>query len=375
MLDDVRHDLQSKLAVLNGLRSYAPAWVVSLIIVIVALAVAMTVHAVILGVARRVLKSRPYLRTILEATKEPTRLAFLIVALGIALPTAPVDSDTESFLGKMLVLATVGLIGWIALTVLQIAANLYLLRWRLDVEDNLLARKHITQVRILVRALDTVIVLITVGFALMTFDSVRQYGVSLFASAGVAGVVFGLAAQPVLSNLIAGVQLAVTQPIRLEDAVTVQNEYGWIEEINATYVVIRLWDLRRLIVPLNFFIQQPFYNWTRHAAANMGSVLLYVDYTAPIERIRERANAFVAESKLAGTVVNVQVTNTSAQAIEVRVLLKANSAANTADLCAEIREKLIGFLQREHPSALPRLRNEILEPQSRKPGEPPHAIS
>jgi small-conductance mechanosensitive channel len=259
--------------------------------------------------------------------------------------------------------------------VLQIAANLYLLRWRLDVEDNLLARKHITQVRILVRALDTIIVLITIGFALMTFDSVRQYGVSLFASAGVAGVVFGLAAQPVLSNLIAGVQLAVTQPIRLEDAVTVQNEYGWIEEINATYVVIRLWDLRRLIVPLNFFIQQPFYNWTRHVAANLGSVLLYVDYTAPIDRIRERATAFVAESKLAGTVVNVQVTNTSPQAIEVRVLLKANSASNTADLCAEVREKLIGFLQREHPSALPRLRNEILEPQSRKPGEPPHAVS
>jgi small-conductance mechanosensitive channel len=317
MFEEMAHDLQSKLTVLNGLRSYAPAWVVSLIIVIVALVVALAVHAVILVVARRVLGGRSYLRTILEATKEPTRVAFMIAALAIALPTVPVDSNTETVLGKILVLATIGLIGWIALTVLQIAANLYLLRWRLDVEDNLLARKHITQVRILVRALDTVIVLITIGFALMTFDSVRQFGVSLFASAGVAGVVFGFAAQPVLSNLIAGVQLAVTQPIRLEDAVTVQNEYGWIEEINATYVVIRLWDLRRLIVPLNFFIQQPFYNWTRHAAANLGSVLLYVDYTAPVDRIGEKAIAVVAESTLTGTVVNVQVTNTSAQAIEI----------------------------------------------------------
>jgi small-conductance mechanosensitive channel len=371
MLEDVAHNLQSKLAVLNGLRSYAPAWVVSLIIVIVALVVALAVHAVILAVLRRVLGGRLYLRTILEATKEPTRVAFLIAALAIALPAVQVDPDTEAALGKMLVLATIGLIGWIALTVLQIAANLYLLRWRLDVEDNLLARKHITQVRILVRALDTVIVLITVGFALMTFDSVRQFGVSLFASAGVAGVVFGLAAQPVLSNLIAGVQIAVTQPIRLEDAVTVQNEYGWIEEINATYVVIRLWDLRRLIVPLNFFIQQPFYNWTRHAAANLGSVLLYLDYTAPVERIREQAISVVADSKVGGTVVNVQVTNTSAQAIEIRVLLKANNAANTADLCAEVREKLIGFLQREYPNALPRQRNEVIEPSNRKPGEPP----
>jgi small-conductance mechanosensitive channel len=360
---------------LNGLRSYAPAWVVSLVIVIVALAVALAVHAVILVVLRRVLRSRPYLRTILEATKEPTRLAFVIAALAIALPTAPVDSDTENALGKILMLATIGLIGWIALTVLQIAANLYLLRWRLDVEDNLLARKHVTQVRILVRALDTVIVLLTIGFALMSFDSVRQFGVSLFASAGVAGVVFGLAAQPVLSNLIAGVQLAVTQPIRLEDAVTVQNEYGWIEEINATYVVIRLWDLRRLIVPLNFFIQQPFYNWTRRAAANLGSVLLYLDYTAPVDRIREKAGVVVAESKIGGMLINVQVTNTSAQAMEVRVLLKANNASNTADLCAEVREKLIAFLQRECPDVLPRQRNEIIEAPGRKMGEPTPAAS
>ncbi len=240
----------------------------------------------------------------------------------------------------------------------------------MDVEDNLSARKHVTQVRVLVRALDTVILLLTLGLALMTFDSVRQFGVSLFASAGVASIVFGLAAQPVLSNLIAGVQLAVTQPIRLEDAVTVQNEYGWIEEINATYVVIRLWDLRRLIVPLNYFIQQPFTNWTRQAAANIGSVLLYLDYTAPVDRIREKAEEFVAQSKLNGNLVNVQVTNTSAHAMEVRVLLTANNTGGTADLCAELREKLIGFLQREHPGSLPRQRNEIVEAPGRKPGEP-----
>ena len=138
-----------------------------------------------------------------------------------------------------------------------------------------------------------------------------------------AGVVFGLAAQPVLSNLIAGVQLAITQPIRIEDAVTVQNEYGWIEEITATYVVIRLWDLRRLIVPLNFFIQQPFYNWTREAAATMGSVLLYLDYAAPVDVVRKKAADLVAETnKDNAKVVSVQVTNTSAEAIEVRILVK-----------------------------------------------------
>ncbi len=197
----------------------------------------------------------------------------------------------------------------------------------------------------------------------------RQFGVSLFASAGVAGVVFGLAAQPVLSNLIAGVQIAVTQPIRLEDAVTVQNEYGWIEEINATYVVIRLWDLRRLIVPLNYFIQQPFYNWTRQAATTIGSVMLYLDYTAPVEIIRKKATELVAQTKQDNAkVTSVQVTNASAQAIEVRVLVSSDSAATTGNVCADLREKLIAFLQHEYPQALPRQRNEIIEPPVRKSG-------
>jgi small-conductance mechanosensitive channel len=210
----------------------------------------------------------------------------------------------------------------------------------------------------------------------MTFDVVRQYGISLFASAGVAGVVFGLAAQPVLSNLIAGIQLALTQPIRLEDAVTVQNEYGWIEEINATYVVIRLWDLRRLIVPLNYFIQQPFYNWTRQAAGNIGSVLLYLDYSAPIERIRAKAVEFAGQTKQpGGKLVNVQVTNTSPDAIELRVLVTAASVADTSSLCAELREKLIVFLQSECPQALPRRRHEISELPVHKSGRGPNTAS
>jgi small-conductance mechanosensitive channel len=258
---------------------------------------------------------------------------------------------------RCLLLGTICLIGWISLKVLHIGANLYLRNFHSDASNNLLARKHVTQVRVLVRVLETITVLLTLGFALMTFDTVRQYGISVFASAGVAGVIFGLAAQPVLSNLIAGIQLAMTQPIRIEDAVTVQNEYGWIEEITATYVVIRLWDRRRLIVPLNYFIQQPFYNWTRQAGANIGSVLLYLDYTAPIDRLRQTAAELVAQSKQAGAkLVNMQVTNTSADAIELRFLVTAASIEGTSNLCAELRENLIGVLQREYPEALPQRR-------------------
>jgi small-conductance mechanosensitive channel len=370
MWQEIAQNIQSKLTELRAALSFAPPWAVSLILLATAIIVAWLIHAAILAALHRLLHGRrPYLQTILDATKNPTRLALLLLALAVTLPTAPLGADTKTVLVRLLALATICLLGWIALTILHIGANLYLLNFRIDVEDNLLARKHVTQVRVLLRALDTVIVLVTLGFALMTFSEVRQYGVSLFASAGAAGVIFGLAAQPVLSNLIAGIQIAVTQPIRLEDAVTVQNEYGWIEEINATYVVIRLWDLRRLIVPLNYFIQQPFYNWTRQAATTIGSVMLYLDYTAPVEIIRKKATELVAQTTHDNAkVTSVQVTNASAQAIEVRVLVNSDSAATTGNACAELREKLIAFLQEEYPQALPRQRNEIMEPPVRKSG-------
>jgi small-conductance mechanosensitive channel len=368
MWQSVFQDVQSKLNEPSGALSFAPSWMVSGLLLVGALAIAWGVHAIVLGSLRRIFaERRPYLSRAIAATKNPTRLALLLAALAIALSAAPLGADTRLVIVRCLMLATICLIGWIALIVLHIAADFYLRNFSIDAADNLRARKHITQVRVMVRVLDTIIILLTLGFALMTFDEVRQYGVSVFASAGVAGVIFGLAAQPVLSNLIAGIQLAITQPIRIEDAVTVQNEYGWIEEINATYVVIRLWDLRRLIVPLNYFIQQPFYNWTRSATANIGNVVLYVDYTAPIERIRDKADELVGQSGQPGAkLVNVQVINATPNAVELRILLTAASTGAAADLCAQIREKLIGFLQQECPQALPRQRHEMTDSAASK---------
>jgi small-conductance mechanosensitive channel len=376
MWPDLTQNLQSELRAFRNALSFAPPWAVSFVLLVSAVAVAWLLHAAILVVARRILRGRrPYLLSILNATKNPARLGLLLLALAVTLPTTPLEPETRTILARCLLLATIFLFGWIATAALEIAATIYLRKFRLDVEDNLLARKHITQIRVLVRVLDTVLILITLGFALMTFDAVRQYGVSLFASAGVAGIVAGLAARPVLSNLFAGVQLAVTQPIRIEDAVTVENEYGWVEEITSTYVVIRLWDLRRLIVPLTYFIEKPFYNWTRHAANYIGSVLLYLDYGAPIDRIRQKAAELVAQSKLAsGKVTSVQVTNTRPESIEVRILISADTAANASNLCAELREALIAFLQREHPEALPRQRSEtIAAPRKDSPPTAPNS--
>ena len=217
-----------------------------------------------------------------------------------------------------------------------------------------------TQVRVLLRTAEGLVVLVTLGAALMTFDPVRQYGVSLFASAGVAGIVAGLAARPVLTNLIAGVQLAMTQPIRIDDAVVVENEWGTIEEITSTYVVVRLWDWRRMIVPLSYFIEKPFQNWTRENSALVGSAMIYVDYRAPVGVIRDKLAEIVKNSKnWDGGAVNLQVTDAKESTIELRCLMSARRAGQAFDLRCEVREKLVDFLQKHHPEALPRQRSEV----------------
>jgi small-conductance mechanosensitive channel len=349
----------------GGMLPAAKDWAAAAFLLVGAAIVALLLHAAILALVRRALgERRPFLRTVLRATTEPTRLALLLIALAIALPATPLTAETQANLGRLLALATICLLGWVAATVLHIAADLYLLRFRIDVADNLLARKHVTQVRVLLRAVDVVIALVTIGFALMTFDAVRQFGVTLFASAGVAGIIAGLASRPVLTNFLAGVQIAVAQPIRIDDAVIVENEWGNVEEITFTYVVLRLWDWRRMVVPLSYFIEKPFQNWTRIGGELIGTVLLYVDPTAPVQIIREKLNEIATQSKLwNGKVVNLQVTDCSETTIQLRALVSANSASAVWDLRCEVREKLIDFLQREYPSALPRRRYEsVAEP-------------
>jgi small-conductance mechanosensitive channel len=352
--------LQRLQSELGGQLASAAEWALSAIILVGAAIAVLLIHTGLVALGRRLLRDRrPVLRSLLQATKGPTRLALLLLALVIALQAAPLDTDTKSVLLRLLGVATICLLGWIAATALHIAADLYLLRFRLDAEDNLLARKHFTQVHVLVRVLDVVIALVTVGLALMTFDAVRQYGVTLFASAGVAGIVAGLAARPVLSNFLAGVQLAMTQPIRIDDAVIVENEWGKVEEITFSYVVVRLWDLRRMVVPLTYFIEKPFQNWTRTGGELIGAVFLYLDHTAPVDAIRNKLVEIAGQSKLwNGKVVNLQVSDCRESTIELRALVSANTASATWDLRCEVREKLIEFLQREHPYALPRRRYE-----------------
>ena len=339
---------------------WAPDSITVMVILGLAAALALGLHGVGASAARRLLRDHPYVYVFVRQARGLTRIALVVLALGLALPAAPLAPDISGLIGRMLLLATIALIGWAALTVLAIASDLYLLRFRIDVEDNLLARKHVTQVRLFKRALEILVTIVTVAAALMTFEPVRQYGVSLFASAGIAGIVVGLAARPVLSNLIAGVQIAMTQPIRIDDAVLVENEWGWIEEITATYVVIKLWDWRRLVVPLSYFIEKPFQNWTREGSALIGSVFIHADYSVPVDRVRKKLEEIVRQSKLwDGAVVNLQVTDAKERGVELRALVSSRTSPANWDLRCEVREKLITFLQEEFPQALPRERAEV----------------
>lgn len=345
--------------------AWLPSQVVAVVIVVLAMGIAYSMHRTVRRAVNILLVDRyPYALTVINRMRGVTRLALVIVALVVAIPVAPFDAGTAEWLARILLIAVIGLFGWAAITALQIAADLHLRRFRIDTEDNLLARKHLTQIRVLVRTADVLVVIITIGAALMTFEPVRQYGVSLFASAGVAGLVAGLAARPVLSNLFAGVQLAMTQPIRIDDAVIVENEWGVIEEITATYVVVRIWDLRRMIVPLTYFIEKPFQNWTRESSALLGSAFLYVDYSTPVAVLRDKLDEIVRGSKnWDGKVAALQVTDVKEQTMELRCLMGARSAGQAFELRCEVREQMIDFLQREHPGALPRQRGDwLLEP-------------
>src|SRR5581483_11311942 len=350
--------LRAALTWVKDMLDWLPDPVVALLILVIAVLVALALHRWARKLVRRAFGERyPYIFSVFTQTRGLTRAALLILAMMVAIPVAPLPAETAALLARLMGVAVIGLIGWAAIIALHIAADLYLRRFRLDIDDNLLARKHNTQVRVLARTIDVLLVMLTLSAALMTFPAVRQYGVSLFASAGVAGIVAGLAARPVLSNLMAGVQLAMTQPIRLYDAVIVENEYGTIEEITSTYVVVKLWDLRRMIVPLTYFIEKPFQNWTRDSSSLIGNVIIYLDYRAPVDVIREKFNAILKESKRwDGQVAALQVTDFKEGTMEVRMLMSARSSGQTFDLHYKIREKLVDFLQREHPEALPHAR-------------------
>ncbi|MEQ8557080.1 MAG: mechanosensitive ion channel family protein [Henriciella sp.] len=251
----------------------------------------------------------------------------------------------------------IGAIGWAITSLTDLAIKRRMASLDIDVADNFQARKSATRLDVMRRVIIVVGAIATLACALVVVPWARQLGVSLLASAGIVGIAVGLAARPVLSNLIAGIQIAFTQPIRIEDAVVVENEWGWIEEIDLFYVVIRIWDRRRLIVPLTYFIEKPFQNWTRKSGTIIGSVYWWLDYRAPVSKMRDKLQEILNTTDLwDGEVCNLQVSETDKMTIQVRALATASTSPRAWDLRCYIREQMINWLQAEHPEAFPRLR-------------------
>ncbi len=338
-----------------------PDWAISLVTIGAMLILSLAVEAVAFRyVSRWGAHSDAAWRSFVPRTRGPLILIAILAGLDAGASLAPLPQSQAEAFRQLTLLVFIVLAAWVAQTALQIWTALYLSRFKIDAADNLLARKHVTQTRILQRIAKTIIVIVAISAALMSFESVRQYGVSLLASAGAAGIVVGFALQPLLKNIFAGIQLAITQPIRIDDALLVEGEWGNVEEITSTFVVIRIWDWRRLIVPLNYFLEHPFQNWTKEGAQLIGSVMLYVDYGVDMDRLRAKAQAIVRSSPLWDQrVFAVQVTDAKQNAIEVRILMSAQDSGKAFDLRCEVREKLIGFVQRENPEALPRIRGEL----------------
>jgi small-conductance mechanosensitive channel len=257
-------------------------------------------------------------------------------------------------------IAVIGGIGWLISRLIHASEEVLTARHRIEQADNLQARAVVTQLRLLRRVAVVLVYFLTAAAIVMTFPSIRQIGTSLLASAGIAGIVVGLAARPTLSSLIAGIQLALTQPIRIDDVVIIDGEWGRIEEVTTTYVVVRIWDQRRLIVPLSRFIESPFQNWTRRTAELIGTVFVHVDYTVPVDEVRREVKRILEESGMwDGKVWNVQVTDATERTVQLRVLVSAPDSGVAWNLRCHVREKLIEYLRKHHPQSLPRTRAEV----------------
>jgi small-conductance mechanosensitive channel len=333
------------------------------------IAVALVVRSVIFAAIRRFLRKEPTLLkgSLISHSERLARWILPLLAVTIALPAAPLPSAVVYPLRHAIGLAFIASVAWLAILGADVVLDMLGSHYRVDIADNLTARKVHTQLRVLRRIVVSVVTVVAISVMLMTFPEIRQIGASLLASAGLAGLIVGVAMKPSLSSLLAGIQIALTEPIRIDDVVVVEDEWGWIEEIQTTYVVVRLWDLRRLILPLSYFIEKPFQNWTRSSANLLANVTLWIDYTAPVEELRQELTRILkSTNKWRGQVNNLQVTDASDHAIQIRAVMDAADSGQAWDLRCDVREKLIQFLQQRYPQCLPRARQEEVGAQENR---------
>src|SRR5580704_8383678 len=347
------------------IRFFAQNWhdlLLSAILLGAAIAAALIAHFALFRLlqlfARR--KAAVLDQSLIRHGQGPSRWIFPLLAALVVLPGLPLPKILMSALEHITGLGLIAAVAWLVILFVDVTSDVLTGRYRIDVADNLVARRIHTQFQMLRRVVFVLVAVVTLSIMLMTFPAIKHIGVSILASAGLATLVVGMAMKETLSNLIAGVQIAFAQPFRLEDAVVVEGEWGWIEEIGTMYVVVRIWDLRRLILPLSYFLNHPFQNWTRSNANLLGSCFVFTDYTAPVDAIREELRRVCQSTPLwNGKVCVLQVSDCSERTMQLRALMDARNSSDAWDLRCLVREKLIDFLQRNYPQCLPRVRGQF----------------
>ncbi len=342
-----------------------PAWseaIDTLWPLLVALVLGGTVLWGLRRVARRAQAQGPgHLRArVARVIAMPAAFALPLLFLSVAVSGMPLPPRWVAWIQHGLGVGGLLCLTWLLVRAVGAVERRILRENPLDVTDNLHARRVQTQTRVLSRLVQGAVMLVGVSLVLMTFPAIRQVGATLLASAGVVGLVAGIAARPVFGNLIAGLQIALTQPIRLDDVVIVEGEWGRVDEITSAYVVVRVWDERRLIVPLQWFIEHPFQNWTRTSAQLLGTAMLWLDYRTPMDEVRQELSRLCRnDARWDGRVCVAQITETDATTIQVRLLVSARNSGDLFDLRCAVREGMVEFLRQEHPGALPTRRAEL----------------
>lgn len=335
------------------------------VLLIIAIILGLIVDLVVTQISRFIIRRRPFQALVL--LKSHVRWAFWIFVPSLFFLLAT-NIQSERFLRRhpvadksaevlFLITAT-----WLIVTLLKVGELVLIWEYDTTKDVNLSQRKFVTQVRFVRRSIAIGVIIIGASLVLISFQGSRKVGLSVLTSAGVVSVVIGFAAQKTLANLLAGIQIAFNQQIRLDDAVVVEKEWGRIEEINLTSVIVRIWDRRRLILPITYFVETPFENWTRSDASIIGAIFLYLDYNVPIDKLREKARELVENDPLwTGESFAVQVTDTTPTCIQVRILASAQDAPSAFDLRCHLREHLIAFIRDEYPQSLPQTRLMLAE--------------
>ncbi|TGE25029.1 mechanosensitive ion channel [Hymenobacter aquaticus] len=283
-----------------------------------------------------------------------------VLTVSLLLPLVPLPPKGFEVLRRIVEFTLILTFAWGLIRTLDVLQDLVQRRYQLNSDNNLRVRKLFTQLQFIKKLAMSLIAFVAVGLVLMSFETVRRLGTGLLTSAGIASVIVGFAAQRSISNLLAGFQIAFTQPIRIDDVLVVEGEWGRVEEITFTYVVLSIWDERRLVLPLNYFIEKPFQNWTRTSARLTGAVYLQTDYSVPVEAVRTELRRILAAHPLWDQRVAVlHVTDAKERTLELRALVSAADAGSVWELRCAVREQLITFLQREYPGSLPQARVQL----------------